>query len=302
IAAVIWANHSLRASITAMRETLAVIHQEKGLHNVEDKVASVQEIFTLQGMEELKEAEAKYTGSNKTVKGIILAAGQGKELGNLTEKIPKTLLPLHHNTILGSIVEGMNQVNITDITVVRGFQKDMITGDQFRTVDNPDFNTTQDLYSLYLAKDNLTDAVMITYGDNAFRKHVLNSLLESDGDIKIVVDADPSSTKSHDRVICSQPYSNDFFNQDIFVNDIHHSESDAQTHGVWPGILMVEKNKIAVLKEALDILSQQPDFKKLSVVDLIQYLSQKDKVQVVYTKGGWVGVNDLEDFKEASQF
>ena len=59
-------------------------------------------------------------------------------------------------------------------------------------------------------------------------------------------------------------------------------------------VVMVEKNKIAVLKEALDILSQQPDFKKLSVVDLIQYLSQKDKVQVVYTKGGWVGVNDLD--------
>lgn len=300
---VIWANHSLRTSITAIRKTLSTIYQEKALHNVEDKVASVQDVFKLQGMEELKEAEKKYMApSERKVKGVILAAAQGKELGDLTENIPKTLLTLHSKTILDSIVEVMNQINITDITVVRGFQKDLIQGHQFRTIDNLKFQTTQDLYSLYLVKDQLTDTVVVTYGDNVFRKYLLTTLLENSGSIKIVVDADQITTKSRDHVICSQRYSNDFFNQDIYLKDICYSKEQVKTHGVWPGILMVEKEKIPCLKEALDVLYRKADFNKLSVVDLIQYLSQKEKVSVIYTKGGWVGVNDLDDFMEARKF
>lgn len=301
ISVVIWANHTLRAAIPAMRSVLAKIYQEKSLHNIEDKISSVKDIFHLQGMDELKQAEAKYLDSRKT-KGIVLAAGQGKELGELTQKIPKTLLLLQNSTILDTIINGMHHVNITDITVVRGFKKELIQGETFNTVDNPEFESTKDLYSLYLARHLLTDSVMITYGDNVFRKYVLTTLIESKGDIKIVVDADNASSKLYDYVTCSQPYSNDFFNQDITLKKIQHGHSDAAAHGIWPGILMVEKNKLSCIKEALETLSKTPHFKMLSVVDLIQYLSQKETITVIYTKGGWVGVNDVDDFKQARGF
>ena len=60
---VIWANHLLRASISAMQRTAKRIHAAQNLMSIEDNVASVGEIFRLQGAQELKEAEKRYLPS-----------------------------------------------------------------------------------------------------------------------------------------------------------------------------------------------------------------------------------------------
>jgi len=57
---VIWANHNLRASITAMQNTSRQIFQDSSLVNVENKVATVKEVFRLQDNDELKNAEKRF--------------------------------------------------------------------------------------------------------------------------------------------------------------------------------------------------------------------------------------------------
>ncbi len=60
VSVVIWANHLVRASITAMQTTAARIYQDRSLMGVEKEIASVKEIFRIQGEEEMSQAEAKY--------------------------------------------------------------------------------------------------------------------------------------------------------------------------------------------------------------------------------------------------
>lgn len=60
VSAVIWANHSLRASITAMRGTLRRIFEDHGLGGVEGEIASVSDIFKLVDNAELEAAEDRY--------------------------------------------------------------------------------------------------------------------------------------------------------------------------------------------------------------------------------------------------
>jgi phosphoenolpyruvate phosphomutase len=60
ISIIIWANHLMRSSIAAMQKTAAKIQQNKSLHEVEAEVVSVQEIFRLQNVAELKTADEKY--------------------------------------------------------------------------------------------------------------------------------------------------------------------------------------------------------------------------------------------------
>lgn len=60
ISLIIWANHLLRSSVKAMKDTAAEIYAEQSLMTVEDKIVSVKEIFRLQNMEELKRAEGLY--------------------------------------------------------------------------------------------------------------------------------------------------------------------------------------------------------------------------------------------------
>jgi len=60
VSMVIWANHNMRACVTAMQDTTAAIYKEQSLVSVEPKVAPVKEIFRLQGQAELTAAEKKY--------------------------------------------------------------------------------------------------------------------------------------------------------------------------------------------------------------------------------------------------
>ncbi|KAL8605107.1 hypothetical protein ACOMHN_018908 [Nucella lapillus] len=59
-ALIIWANHSLRASVKAMQGLTQQIYKEQSITNVEKQIAPVKELFRLTRDDELKEAEDKY--------------------------------------------------------------------------------------------------------------------------------------------------------------------------------------------------------------------------------------------------
>jgi phosphoenolpyruvate phosphomutase len=61
---VIWANHLMRSSITAMQRTAARICEEQALMSVQEEIASIDEVFRLQDVAELKEAERAYLPTN----------------------------------------------------------------------------------------------------------------------------------------------------------------------------------------------------------------------------------------------
>jgi phosphoenolpyruvate phosphomutase len=60
ISIVIYANHAVRAAVGAMRETFAAIRRDGGIHRVDKRIASVEDIFELQRVAAMKAAEKKY--------------------------------------------------------------------------------------------------------------------------------------------------------------------------------------------------------------------------------------------------
>jgi phosphoenolpyruvate phosphomutase len=60
ISLVIWANHLMRTSITAMQKTAQTIYEARSLQPVEHEIVPVKEIFRLQNADELKKTEKIY--------------------------------------------------------------------------------------------------------------------------------------------------------------------------------------------------------------------------------------------------
>uniref|UniRef100_A0A7S4JHC3 phosphoenolpyruvate mutase n=1 Tax=Paramoeba aestuarina TaxID=180227 RepID=A0A7S4JHC3_9EUKA len=60
VSLIIWANHNLRSSIIAMKDTCSKIHENESLIPVEKAIAPVSEVFRLQDADELKDAEKTY--------------------------------------------------------------------------------------------------------------------------------------------------------------------------------------------------------------------------------------------------
>jgi len=56
----IWGNHAIRASVHAMRQAFAQIREEGGIASVDQRIASVEEVFDLQGMAKVKDDEKRF--------------------------------------------------------------------------------------------------------------------------------------------------------------------------------------------------------------------------------------------------
>ncbi len=66
ISMVIWANHLVRASIMSMQKIAARLFETQSLVSIDGDICSVKEIFRLQDVEELKNAEKKYLPEIRT--------------------------------------------------------------------------------------------------------------------------------------------------------------------------------------------------------------------------------------------
>jgi len=60
IAIVIYGNHAIRASVTAMQDVFARIIADRGIHNIDKDIVSVEEIFRLQKMAQVKADEKAF--------------------------------------------------------------------------------------------------------------------------------------------------------------------------------------------------------------------------------------------------
>lgn len=302
VSTIIWANHNIRSSIKIMQDTTKRIFEDRSLINVESKIVSVSEVFRLQGADELKDAEKKYLPtSGRKVNNIILAASQGS-LGELTKDVPKTLLEVNGKSLLSTQIEEFNQVGIKDITVVRGFAKDKIKMNNIQTRDNDLHAETKELYSLFLAKDQIKENTVISYGDIIFKRFVLNELLNDQNNITLIVDADCEvEGKDKDFVQASEKYIRTNYQGQAAFKRMSSDLKASEIFGEFIGLWKVNKQGAETVHKALDKLSQSPDFKKMTCADLFNEVVKETPVAIKYIRGAWLDVDTLVDFQNAGK-
>ncbi|MES9739027.1 phosphoenolpyruvate mutase [Peribacillus frigoritolerans] len=297
---VIWANHNLRSAVTAMQKTTKQIFEEESLINIEKQVVSVDEVFRIQGADELKRAEKRYLPSTgKNVNAVILAASRG-EMEELTEEIPKTLLEVGGRPLLSIQVDEFNKVGIKDISVVRGFAKDRVASANFSVIDNDLFSETKELYSLNLARDKIKENTVISYGDIIFKNYILNDLLNDMSDITVIVDADVESiTNDRDFVSTTTPYSKKLYSSTVQFTKMSGDLKDKEIHGEFIGLWKVTKNGANIVKKGLADLSEREDFKQMTMADLFNHISLSHPIAVKYIKGSWLDIDTIKDLQKA---
>lgn len=304
ISLVIWANHSIRSAITAMQNNARKVFENRNISCVQDDIVPVSEIFRLQGADELKEAENKYLPtSGRDVDAVILAASQGN-LGELTKDIPKTLLRIKDSkTILSTQVDSFNKVGIKNISVVRGFAKEKVITTNIKTIDNDEYDETKDLYSLYLAKDRITENTVISYGDILFKEFILNELLNDISDITMIVDADwTSEGQNIDYIHTDIPYSKRVFSTPVALVEMSNTMDKNLVNGEFIGLWKVSGKGSEFVHSSLEKLSCRTDFKQLTLVDLFNDLVKSTRISVKFIKGSWLDIDAIVDLQKSGEF
>ncbi len=308
ISVCIWANHQMRAAISAMQKTTEIIFREQSLINIEDKVVSVKEIFRLQNDSELEQAEKIYltVADADKPRVIFLAASRGSELKELTEDRPKVLIDINGKPLIEQSIDIFNEHDIKDITIVRGYKKEAFKFQNIKYIDNDKYETTGELTSLYLAKKEIVDHVIISYGDILYRKYILSRLLEEKGDITIVVDATINEREpnySGDFVQCSRPHSKKYNDVPAELKGITHGQGIEGAHGEWIGLLKANKKGAEVMTKAIEELAATPAFAELKLTHLMNKLIEKSvKINVMYINGHWLDIDSYADVSRGQKF
>jgi phosphoenolpyruvate phosphomutase len=306
ISTVIWANHNLRAAITAMREATRQIWADESVREVEGRVASVQEIFRLVGNAELEEAERRYLPGRATASAVVLAAARGN-LGELTRDQPKCMIDVRGQSLLMRLVSLLSDSGIRSITVVRGFRKEAIALNGVATVDNDRYADTGEVYSLACARHRLDGETIVVYGDVLFRRYILDGLLAADGDIIVAVDAlgamAGARATPRDLVTAERRFSGNYLDDaPVRLCAISPELSMAQSSGEWIGLARFTGQGAVWLRQELDLIEAEGKLSGMDMPMLITRLAAKHPVFVHYITGHWLDVDTLDDLANARNF
>ena len=303
---VIWANHMIRASVAAMEKRSRQIYESESLLDVEDKIATVSHIFELQGAEELKQAQERYLNRQSNMNAIILAASRGSELQELTKDKPKAMLSIGGKSLLRRQVDELKNLGINKTTVVAGYKSKSINLAGITKRVNEKFKKTDELYSLACAVEDFGDDMLVLYGDLMFRGYILRDLLETPGEIVVVVDSaldNPSLSGAPDLAWCSRQDDRSPFMQDVMLEKLGENKGKRKPSGYWIGMLRIREKGRKWLEKALKELGNRDDFNTLTIPDLLNHLIEKGKpVNVHYIDGHWLDVNSLDDIDRAGDF
>jgi phosphoenolpyruvate phosphomutase len=306
ISTVIWANHNLRAAITAMRDTSRRIWEDEALHEVEGRVASVQDVFRIVGNAELEAAERRYLPGRATAAAVVLAASRG-DLGELTHDQPKCMIDVRGQSLLARLVGLLSDSGIRSITAVRGYHKEAIALTGVATVDNDRFAETGEVYSLACARQQLDGETIVVYGDILFRRYILDGLLAADGDIVVAVDAlgalAGTRTTPRDLVAAERSFSGNYLDDaPVHLRAVAQDLPAAERCGEWIGLARFTVQGAAWLREELDLIEAEGKLDGADMPMLITRLAAKHPVLVHYITGHWLDVDTLEDLSNARNF
>jgi histidinol-phosphate/aromatic aminotransferase/cobyric acid decarboxylase-like protein/GTP:adenosylcobinamide-phosphate guanylyltransferase len=131
------------------------------------------------------------------VQALILAAGTGSRLGKYTKENTKCMLEINGKTLITQALDRLNSVGIKKLILVVGYKKENLiqyVGDKYKNitieyVENPIYDKTNNIYSLYLAQDKLAqDDTILLESDLLFEETILKNLISDPRENLAVVD------------------------------------------------------------------------------------------------------------------
>lgn len=228
---------------------------------------------------------------------VILAAGRGTRLYPLTKVQPKCLFQLTEDTtVIQRIIEQICKYdNEAKITVVLGFMKEKIKekleNKKINFIENPFYEVTNSIASLWFAKEYLTEDTIILNSDivvsddlakNIFGKKMEKTAVLLDSSIKIQGD-----------------YNVQINNDNVIVM----SKELKEYYGEYVGVTLLKKIDIEIFKEEMKNMINSGFYDQWYENILVQLIFNKDfKLKYIdVCEYEWTEVDEVNDLVKAKK-
>ncbi len=186
---------------------------------------------------------------------MVLAAGAGRRLRPDTDTLPKALVTVDGDTtILDIALHNLAAVDLRDVVIVVGFAAEAVEqrksdlerrhGVRLTLVHNDKAEIWNNAYSFWLARDHITDGVLMVNGDTVHPVSVEETLLAARGGPEVLLAVDTEKALADEEMkIQVGPDGN--------LVRITKQMDPAAAYGEYIGATLVEASAVPRLADAL---------------------------------------------------
>lgn len=227
---------------------------------------------------------------------IILAAGRGSRLGEITRDKPKCLTPLAGRPLLEWQLEALRAAGIERIAIVTGYRADLLQSFAATCFHNPRWADTNMVASLACAAEWLeAGTTIVSYSDIVYGPDIVRRLLAAQDDVTITYDR------------CWLPlwqlrFDDPLRDAETFLQEQgrlraigERPQSLDQVQGQYMGLIRFTP---AGWRRAVTAWQEQPPElrDRLDMTSLLRLMLDRDeRVGALAIEGGWCEVDSVED-------
>ena len=241
------------------------------------------------------------------MKAIILSAGYGSRLGDLTKESPKSLVDINGKSIIQRQIEMFRNNGIKEIIVIVGPNKDKFQLNNIEYVIDKNFHEHEQLGSLMTAKKYFHNDLIISFGDVIVDNNIIKQVIESTYDIGIAIDLKWEKNYEN-RTQHPKSEADLALIKSNKLTKIKKNLNLVEDHQLGEFLGIMKLNDIGS-KKFLDIFERlnsshegkfhdAPSFQKAYLTDMIDELIQTNEVvNPIFIDGVWFEIDTIEDLE-----
>ena len=234
------------------------------------------------------------------MKALILAAGRGSRMKNLTDKIPKCLVKFKGKTLLEYQIEAIRKAGIKKIGIVTGYKKEKLRGFGLTEFYNQSWDKTNMVSSLECAENWFkNESLIVSYSDIFYEQSAIIQLKECKDNLAITYD--PNWYEIWEKRFKNPLDDAETFriNKSNILTEIGgKTDNGSEIQGQYMGLLYISPQGWKIIKN----LRKNLDFKKRNEMQMTQMLSQIAKnqsfiIRAIPYYGKWGEIDSENDIK-----
>jgi len=242
------------------------------------------------------------------MKAVIIAAGESRRLRPLTDDRPKCTLEINGKPIIQHQLDALRGAGIREISIIKGHMAEKRDAPGTKTYLNEDYRNNNVLVSLFHAKPEFDDELIVSYSDIVYEPWIVEGLVAAEGEFSLVADL-AWEAAYEGRTEHPVEQAEKIESRDGIVRRIgkHLKPEDADSEFI--GMCKIRRAGLEILTKTFHEVEQRgldepfqhaPSLRKAYLTDMFQELVDRGhELRVFPIRGGWVEIDTYQDFERA---